>query len=139
MGNLTRVVNSATEQMEEQRKSLFAQKSGKKLERELSDAKKDIYKDLSKTVERYRHLPKLKINGSNQFNSRDHGREQSRNLDSYEPVNQTIDLDTRGNHFNVRSILSTEYEEKFKLKRQGLLNKKNWKPNPFQQGIHRYS
>ena len=35
-------------------------KSGK-MDRDLSENKKNIYKDLSKTVERYRHLPKLKV------------------------------------------------------------------------------
>lgn len=76
MKNLTRVVNSATEQIEEQRVSMLAeQKSGNKLERGISETKKDIYKELSKTVERYRHLPKLK------FNSREH----ASLISSYDP------------------------------------------------------
>ena len=59
--NLTKVVNSAAEQMEiEKHKVLEGSKH--KLDRELSENKKDIYKDLSKTVERYRHLPKIKFN-----------------------------------------------------------------------------
>lgn len=54
--------------------ALIEQKSSK-LERGVSETKKDIYKELSKTVERYRHLPKLK------FNSREH----SSLISSYEP------------------------------------------------------
>lgn len=63
--NLTRVVNSATQQIEEHRRSVLDLKNSK-LQRDMSETKKDIYKELSKTVQRYRHLPKLK------FNSKDH-------------------------------------------------------------------
>lgn len=32
-----------------------------KVDRDVSDTKKDIYKDISKQVERYRNLPKLRL------------------------------------------------------------------------------
>jgi recombinational DNA repair ATPase RecF len=59
--NLTKVVNSATEQIEEQKRSLFANVNKTMVMKEGS-MKHDLYKDLSKKVERYRPLPKLKVN-----------------------------------------------------------------------------
>lgn len=49
-------------------------------------------------MERYRHLPKLRVN-ANQFNSRDHS-----TLQNYESANQSIDFGYRvsNNNMNVR-------------------------------------
>ena len=61
--------------------------------KDLSEDKKNIYKDLSKTVERYRHLPKLK------FNSKEH----DSLLSSYEPASyQSINVQDHGNSFYVQ-------------------------------------
>lgn len=60
MNNLTKVVNSATEQIEEQKKNLFSDKK-QKADRYVSETKRDIYKDISRQVERYRNLPKLRV------------------------------------------------------------------------------
>jgi hypothetical protein len=48
------------------------------------DPKRDLYKDLSKKVERYRHLPKIK------FNSRDLSANESQN------AYHSIDYGSRG-------------------------------------------
>lgn len=54
-----------------------------RLNKDLSEDKKNFYKDLSKAVERYQHLPKLKIN-SHEHNSL---------LSSYEPKSyQSINI-----------------------------------------------
>ena len=71
--------------MEEQKRN-FLEGKRSKLDRDLSETKKDIYKDLSKTVERYRHLPKIK------FNSREHS-----SIAAYDP-NFTI------NHESIDSL-----------------------------------
>jgi hypothetical protein len=60
VSNLTKVVNSATEQIEEQKKNLFLNNKIK-VERNVSETKRDIYKDISRQVDRYRNLPKLRI------------------------------------------------------------------------------
>jgi hypothetical protein len=76
--NLTKVVNSATEQIEEQKRSLLANVNKAMVMKE-STLKSDIYKDLSKKAERYhRPLPKLKVNG------REHAA-------LYEPTYQSVD------------------------------------------------
>lgn len=76
--NLTKVVNSATEQIEEQKRSLLANVNKTMVMKE-STLKSDIYKDLSKKVDRYhRALPKLKVNG------REHAA-------LYEPSYQSVD------------------------------------------------
>lgn len=91
--NLTKVVNSATEQIEEQKRNFFDKNT--KMVKDLSEDKKNIYKDLSKTVERYRHLPKLK------FNSKEH----DSLLSSYEPASyQSINVPDHGNTFYVRFV-----------------------------------
>lgn len=54
------MVNSATEQIEEQKKSLFTNNK-QKADRYVSETKRDIYKDISRQVERYRNLPKLRV------------------------------------------------------------------------------
>lgn len=54
------MVNSATEQIEEQKKNVLLNKKIK-ADRDVSETKKDIYKDISRQVERYRNLPKLRM------------------------------------------------------------------------------
>jgi cysteinyl-tRNA synthetase len=84
--NLTKVVNSATEQIEEQKrvmianinKSLNTDSSKKDSHSHSLNMKNELYKDLSKKVERYRHLPKLKMN------NKEHSA-------LYEPSYQSID------------------------------------------------
>jgi hypothetical protein len=75
--NLTKVVNSATEQIEEQKKNIANNINNPNNLKE-AHVKTDLYNDLSKKVERYRHLPKLKMN------NRDHAA-------LYEPTYQSID------------------------------------------------
>lgn len=76
--NLTKVVNSATEQIEEQKRSLLANVNKTMLMKE-STLKSDIYKELSKKAERYhKPLPKLKVN------NREHAA-------LYEPSYQSVD------------------------------------------------
>jgi cysteinyl-tRNA synthetase len=76
--NLTKVVNSATEQIEEQKRSLLSNVN-KTMAMKESTLKSDIYKDLSKKVERYhKPLPKLKVN------NREHAA-------LYEPSYQSVD------------------------------------------------
>ena len=54
------MLNSATEQIKDNKKNYLDSKK-RKMERELSEAKKDIYKELAKPVERYgnTHYPKV--------------------------------------------------------------------------------
>lgn len=64
--NLAKVVNSATQQIEEQQKNMFANINKTMAMKEgNSSLKADLYKDLSKKGERYRPqlLPRLKVNG----------------------------------------------------------------------------
>jgi hypothetical protein len=75
--NLTKVVNSATEQIEEQKRSLLANVN-KTMVMKDSTLKNDLYKDLSKKVERYRPLPRLRVNG------KEHAA-------LYEPAYQSVD------------------------------------------------
>lgn len=78
MRNLTKVVNSATEQIEEQKRSLLNNVNKTMVMKE-STLKNDIYKDLSKKAERYhKPLPKLKVN------NREHAA-------LYEPSYQSVD------------------------------------------------
>jgi len=71
------VVNSATEQIEEQKRNMATNVNNTINMRE-ANIKTDLYSDLSKKVERYRHLPKLKMN------NREHAA-------LYEPSYQSID------------------------------------------------
>lgn len=88
-------MNSATEQIEDQKRSMIDIKSGR-MEKDLSENKKNIYKDLSKTVERYRHLPKLKVQN----------KDRNSLLSSYEP-NATIEPNfNRSSQYNVDIYLS---------------------------------
>ena len=64
MRNLTKVVNSATEQIENQKKG-FLHNLNKSVNARETAIKNELYKDLGKKVERYRHmpnLPKIKVN-----------------------------------------------------------------------------
>ena len=90
--------------------------------KDLSEDKKNIYKDLSKTVERYRHLPKLK------FNSKEH----DSLLSSYEPASyQSINVPDHGNTLYVLFSKNLGIKDK-SIKRKSVHGKKDSKQEPIQ-------
>lgn len=58
--NLTKVVNSATGQIEDQKRSILESRKSK-YDREFSESKKEIYKDFAKHTDKLKNLPKLRM------------------------------------------------------------------------------
>lgn len=59
--NLTRVVNSATDQIDDKKKST-SEARRQKIDKEFSETKYNIYKDFAKQTDKAKNLPKLRIN-----------------------------------------------------------------------------
>lgn len=66
--NLASVVSSATEQINNEKKSSNESKR-QKYEREMSENKKELYKELAKNTEKLKNLPKLRISAGKEFRS----------------------------------------------------------------------
>ena len=61
---MTRVVNSATEQIADQKKT-FLETRKQKYDKEFNESKKEIYKDFAKQVDKLKNLPKLRASKDN--------------------------------------------------------------------------
>jgi rubrerythrin len=66
--NLTRVVNSATGQIEDQKRS-YLESRKTRYDREFSESKKEIYKDFQKHADRLKNLPKLRVSRDSHLHS----------------------------------------------------------------------
>lgn len=66
--NLASVVSSATEQIHNEKRSTNQSKR-QKYEREMSENKKQLYKELAKNTEKLKNLPKLRISAGKEFKS----------------------------------------------------------------------